>query len=136
MDSYITKRLIDTNILLHLMKKNPILDKTNTRLIAYDVPITKTTSSMNITSKLEKKIEKMKDNMLYEMTPSIINGLLFISICLIIYFVLYYKYNKKKNSMLNVNNTMKNEIIRNNIIKNSILKNKMNMYKLYNNKTI
>ena len=97
MDTYIPKRLIDTNILLQLMKKNPILDKADSRLIAYDIPLPKSSTIIKTTSKLEKKIEKLKDNMLYEMTPSIINGLLFITICLLIYFVLYYKYNKKKN---------------------------------------
>ena len=98
MDTYIPKRLIDTNILLQLMKKNPILDKADSRLIAYDIPLPKSSTIIKTTSKLEKKIEKLKDNMLYEMTPSIINGLLFITICLLIYFVLYYKYNKKKNA--------------------------------------
>lgn len=101
MDTYIPKRLIDTNILLELIKKNPILDKSNTRLIAYELPISNTTNVFNkATSKLEKKLEKLKENMIYEMTPTLINGILFISICLLIYFVLYYKYYKKKNALM------------------------------------
>lgn len=103
MDTYIPKRLIDTNLILQLMKKNNI--QPNKRLISFETPISNSTPiPININFKLEKKIEKMKDNILYEMTPSIINGLLFISVSLLIYFVLYYKYNKKKNEMIKESN--------------------------------
>lgn len=100
MDPYIPKRLIDTNILIQLMKKNPILEKANTRLIAFDAPLPKPSNIISSATKIEKKIEKLKDNIMYEMTPSIINGLVFVVICLLIYFILYYKYNKKKNQLM------------------------------------
>jgi hypothetical protein len=100
--AYIPNRLIDTNILSHLMIKNPILEKTNTRLIAFDFPLPKPTEVITTTS-VEKTIEKVKDNAFSEMTPGLLNGFLFVSICLIIYYVLYYKYNKKKNQQKNMN---------------------------------
>ncbi len=92
--SYLPKRLIDVNILHQLINKNPLLQKNNTRLIAYDMPLPNPKDLLP--SKIEQKIEKVKDTVFTEMTPSLLNGFLFIFICLIIYYVLYYKYNKKK----------------------------------------
>ncbi len=101
---YTPSRLIDTNILSQLMMKNPIINKTHSRLIAFDMPLPNPDEALKITSKIEKKIEMVKDNAMYEMTPTLLNGFLFISICLIIYYVLYYKYNKKKNQQKNMMN--------------------------------
>lgn len=96
MDTYVPKRLIDTNILSQLIHKNSVSKKANSRLLSYTTQVPIPLISKN-TLQLEKRIDKLKDNALYKMTPSIINGILFVSICLLIYFVLYYKFNKKKN---------------------------------------
>ncbi len=99
MNNYIPKRLIDTNILSQLITKNPILNKIDTRLIAYDMDMPKQNIVIPNVSKLEKKIDKLKNTMMSEMTPTLINGILFIITCLLIYYVLSYRYNKKKSLM-------------------------------------
>lgn len=97
MGSYIPTRLIDPTILNQLFIKNPVLDKVNSRLIAYDLPIKADISNTLKINKIDKKINSVKDDIIYEMNPSLLNGIIFISICLLIYFILYYKYTKKKN---------------------------------------
>lgn len=94
--SYLPKRLIDINLLQNMVSKNPLLQEPNTRLLTYDVPtIVKTPIGL---SKIDKQIEKIKDSGFDEIGPSLLNGLVFIVICIIIYSVLYYKYYKKKES--------------------------------------
>ena len=94
--SYLPKRLIDINLLQNMVSQNPFTKEPTARLLAYDVPtIVKPTINL---SKVDKQIEKIKNSGFDEIGPSLINGLLFVIICLIIYSVLYYKYYKKKES--------------------------------------
>ena len=94
--TYLPKRLIDINLLQNMVQQNPFTKEPTARLLAYDVPkIVK--PSIGI-SKVDKQIEKIKNSGFDEIGPSLLNGLLFIIVCLIIYSVLYYKYYKKKES--------------------------------------
>ena len=94
--SYLPKRLIDINLLQNMVSQNPFTKEPTSRLLAYDVPtIVKPPSEL---LKVDKQIEKIKNSGFVEIGPSLLNGLLFIIICLIIYSVLYYKYYKKKES--------------------------------------
>jgi hypothetical protein len=93
--SYLPKRLIDINLLQNMVQQNPFTKEPTARLLAYDVP--KIVKPIGI-SKVDKQIEKIKNSGFDEIGPSLLNGLLFIAICLIIYSVLYYKYYKKKES--------------------------------------
>lgn len=94
--SYLPKRLIDINLLQNMVSKNPLIKEPTTRLLSYDVP-TIVKPSIEI-SKVDKQIEKIKNSGFDQIGPSLLNGLLFVVICLIIYSVLYYKYYKKKES--------------------------------------
>lgn len=94
--SYIPKRLIDINLLQNMVLNNPLVKDTPTRLIAYDIP-TITNVPIKI-CKIDKQIEKIKSGGYKKIGPNLLNGLLFISVCLIIYSVLHYKYYKKKES--------------------------------------
>jgi hypothetical protein len=93
--SYLPKRLIDINLLQNMVQQNPFTKEPTARLLAYDVP--KIVKPIGI-SKVDKQIQKIKNSGFDEIGPSLLNGLLFIVICLIIYSVLYYKYYKKKES--------------------------------------
>jgi hypothetical protein len=94
--SYLPKRLIDINLLQNMVSQNPFTKEPAARLLAYDVPkIVKPPSEL---LKVDKQIQKIKNSGFEEIGPSLLNGLLFIIICLIIYSVLYYKYYKKKES--------------------------------------
>ena len=94
--SYLPKRLIDINLLQNMVSKNPLIQEPNTRLLSYDIP---TIANPPIgVSKIDKQIEKIKNSGIEDIGPSLLNGLLFIVICIIIYSVLYYKYYKKKES--------------------------------------
>ena len=94
--SYLPKRLIDINLLQNMVSQNPFTKEPTSRLLAYDVP-TIVKPSIELL-KVDKQIEKIKNSGFVEIGPSLLNGLLFIIICLIIYSVLYYKYYKKKES--------------------------------------
>ncbi len=95
--SYLPKRLIDINLLQNMVSKNPLIQEPTIRLLSYnDIP-TITKPSIEI-SKIDKQIEKIKNSGIESIGPSLLNGLLFIVICIIIYSVLYYKYYKKKES--------------------------------------
>jgi hypothetical protein len=93
--SYLPKRLIDINLLKNMVQQNPFTKEPTARLLAYDVP--KIVKPIGI-SKVDKQIQKIKNSGFDEIGPSLLNGLLFIAVCLIIYSVLYYKYYKKKES--------------------------------------
>ncbi len=87
--SYVPKRLIDMNIL-----QNMALNNQPSRLLNYELP--------NIpikVNRVDKEIEKIKTVGVKKIGPSILNGVVFIGTCLLIYWVLHYKYYKKKESM-------------------------------------
>jgi hypothetical protein len=87
-------RLIDHDILTKLFSKNSVINDTtlSNRLISYELP------NYSKVSKIGKKIEKIKDDAFKQMGPMLLNGFLFVSIILVIYYILQYRYNKKKNS--------------------------------------
>lgn len=92
--AYVPKRLIDMNLLQNMALNNPLLNNTQTRLLNYELP--------NIpikVNKVEKEIERIKSGGVKKIGPSLLNGILFVGICLLIYWVLHYKYYKKKESM-------------------------------------
>lgn len=92
--SYVPKRLIDMNILQNMALNNPILNNTHGRLLNYELPnIPIKANSVN------KEIEKIKMGGAKKIGPSILNGVVFVATCLLIYWVLHYKYYKKKESM-------------------------------------
>jgi hypothetical protein len=91
--SYVPKRLIDMNILQNMVLKNPMLNS-NSRLLTYDV------ANMPMKVNLvDKEIERIKIGGVKKIGPSLLNGILFVVTCLLIYWILHYKYYKKKESM-------------------------------------
>jgi hypothetical protein len=91
--SYVPKRLIDMNILQNMVLKNPMLNS-NSRLLTYDV------ANMPMKVNLvDKEIERIKIGGVKKIGPSLLNGILFVLTCLLIYWILHYKYYKKKESM-------------------------------------
>jgi len=82
--SYVPKRLIDIELLKHIITQKPVL--------AIEAPI------VPVLSKLEKKISQIKTGGFEKIGSSLLNGLLFLGICVVIYSVLHYKYYKKKES--------------------------------------
>jgi hypothetical protein len=98
--SYIPKRLIDMNLLINMSQNNPLVKDMPTRLIAYDIPII-TNTSLKV-FKIEKQIENIKSGGFKKIGPNLLNGILFIIVCLIIYSVLHYKYYKKKESQIKI----------------------------------
>ena len=94
--TYIPKRLIDINLLQNMVRNNPLVNDTPTRLIAYDIP-TITNAPIKL-SQIDKKIEQIKNGGYKKIGPNLLNGFLFISVCIIIYSVLHYKYYKKRES--------------------------------------
>ena len=96
--SYLPKRLIDVNLLQNMVLQNPLTKEPTARLLAYDVPkISTNTNSIQLT-KIDKQIQKIKSSGFDQIGPSLINGILLITTCVLIYSVLYYKYYKKKES--------------------------------------
>lgn len=91
--SYVPKRLIDMNILQNMVLKNPMLNS-NSRLLTYDVP--NMPMKVNL---VDKEIERIKIGGVKKIGPSLLNGILFVVTCLLIYWILHYKYYKKKESM-------------------------------------
>ncbi len=92
--TYVPKRLIDINILQNMAQNNPVLQNTQTRLLNYELP-----KSIPIkVNKVEKEIERIKTGGVKKIGPSLLNGILFVVTCLLIYWVLHYKYYKKKES--------------------------------------
>lgn len=92
--SYVPKRLIDMNILQNMALNNQVLNNTQSRLLNYELP--------NIpikVNRVDKEIDKIKTGGFKKIGPSILNGVVFVGICLLIYWVLHYKYYKKKESM-------------------------------------
>jgi hypothetical protein len=91
--SYVPKRLIDMNILQNMVLKNPMLNS-NSRLLTYDV------ANMPMKVNLvDKEIERIKIGGVKKIGPSLLNGILFVVTSLLIYWILHYKYYKKKESM-------------------------------------
>ena len=91
--SYVPKRLIDMNILQNMALNNHTLN-TPSRLLNYELP--------NIpikVNRVDKEIERIKTGGVKKIGPSILNGVVFVGTCLLIYWVLHYKYYKKKESM-------------------------------------
>jgi hypothetical protein len=86
--SYVPRRLVDINIL-----QNMALNREPARLMNYEIP-----KSIK-TNKIEKEIEKIKSGGYKKIGPGLLNGIIFVSICLLIYWILHYKYYKKKESM-------------------------------------
>jgi hypothetical protein len=84
--SYVPKRLIDINILQNMTRNNQ-----TSRLLNYEIP-------MNV-NRVENEIERIKTGGVKKIGPSILNGVVFVGTCLLIYWVLHYKYYKKKESM-------------------------------------
>jgi hypothetical protein len=101
---YIPTRLIDPRIISQLFDDNPLVAKGPSRLLLYDFPkksiepIKKINfnSRTDFRNNLDKKISKIKSSAFNKLLPELINGILFITVCLLIYYILYYKYNKKK----------------------------------------
>ncbi len=87
--SYVPRRLVDMNIL-----QNMALNKEPARLMNYEMPVISIK-----TNKIEKEIEKIKSGGYKKIGPGLLNGIIFVSICLLIYWILHYKYYKKKESM-------------------------------------
>jgi hypothetical protein len=50
-------------------------------------------------NRVENEIERIKTGGVKKIGPSILNGVVFVGTCLLIYWVLHYKYYKKKESM-------------------------------------
>jgi hypothetical protein len=92
--SYVPKRLIDMNILQNMALNNQMLN-TSTRLLNYEQP----NIHMNV-NRVDKAIDRIKTGGVKKIGPSLLNGILFVSICLLIYWVLHYKYYKKKESRI------------------------------------
>ena len=91
--SYVPKRLIDMNVLQNMARNNSTLN-TPSRLLNYELP--------NIPIKgnrVDNEIERIKTVGVKKIGPSILNGVVFVGTCLLIYWVLHYKYYKKKESM-------------------------------------
>jgi hypothetical protein len=87
--SYVPRRLIDMNVL-----QNMALNNQPSRLLNYElqnIPIK--------VNRVENEIERIKTGGVKKIGPSILNGLVFVGTCLLIYWVLHYKYYKKKESM-------------------------------------
>ncbi len=99
--SYIPKRLIDVNLLQNMIVNNPLIEETPIRLISYDIPIA-TNAPLKL-SKVEKQIEKIKSGGFKKIGPALLNGVVFVVVCLLIYWVLHYKYYKKKESLAKIN---------------------------------
>ncbi len=93
--SYVPKRLVDINILQNMALNNHMINNGQTRLINYEVPVGIPIKP----NKIEKEIEKIKSGGFKKIGPSLLNGIIFISICLLIYWILHYKYYKKKESL-------------------------------------
>ena len=87
--SYVPKRLIDINILQNMTRNNQ-----TSRLLNYEF----SNIPMNVNS-VENEIERIKTVGVKKIGPSILNGVVFVGTCLLIYWVLHYKYYKKKESM-------------------------------------
>jgi hypothetical protein len=99
--SYIPKRLIDVNLLQNMVLSNPLIKEIPTRLISYDIPIV--TNAPIKLSKVEKQIEQIKSGGFKKIGPGLLNGIVFVLVCLLIYWVLHYKYYKKKESLDKIN---------------------------------
>jgi len=87
--SYVPKRLIDMNVLQNMTRNNQ-----TSRLLDYElqnIPIK--------VNRVENEIERIKTGGVKKIGPSILNGVVFVGTCLLIYWVLHYKYYKKKESM-------------------------------------
>lgn len=97
--NYTPNRLIDPKILTELLQNNPLISKGPTRLLLYNTKLTQDVipnKDIDISSNiLNNKISRIKKGVYKKILPDLINGILFISICLLIYYILYYKYNKK-----------------------------------------
>ena len=81
---YLPKRLIDINLLQNMVLQNPFIKEPSKRLLAYDNIPSITKEPIKII-KLDKQIEKIKTSGLDDIFPSLLNGLLFITMCLIMY---------------------------------------------------
>ena len=95
--SYVPKRLIDINLLQNMVSLNPLINKPSSRLLTYDIPIINTPIKTQKIVSLGEKIDKIKTGGFEKIGYSLLNGLMFITVCIIIYSVLHYKYYKKKN---------------------------------------
>lgn len=84
--SYVPKRLIDMNVLHNMARNNQ-----PSRLLNYEIPMK--------VNRVENEIERIKTVGVKKIGPSILNGVVFVGTCLLIYWVLHYKYYKKKESM-------------------------------------
>jgi hypothetical protein len=93
--SYVPKRLIDINLLQNMVSLNPLVGNPSTRLLTYVPIINNPIKSEKIIS-LGEKIDKIKTGGFEKIGYSLLNGLMFITVCIIIYSVLHYKYYKKK----------------------------------------
>lgn len=87
--SYVPKRLIDINILQNMTRNNQ-----TSRLLNYEF----SNIPMKV-NRVENEIERIKTGGVKKIGPSILNGVVFVGTCLLIYWVLHYKYYKKKESM-------------------------------------
>jgi hypothetical protein len=77
------------NILQNMARNNQ-----QSRLLNYDLP----NIPINV-NRVENEIERIKTGGVKKIGPSILNGVVFVGTCLLIYWVLHYKYYKKKESM-------------------------------------
>ena len=83
--SYVPKRLIDVDILKHMVSHKPLL-------ALEAAPI------LDKISIIEKKMDQIKIGGVEKIGSSLLNGIMFVGICIVIYSVLHYKYYKKKES--------------------------------------
>jgi hypothetical protein len=84
--SYVPKRLIDMNVL-----QNMAVNNQPSRFLDYEIPMK--------VNRVDKEIERIKTGGVKKIGPTILNGVVFVGTCLLIYWVLHYKYYKKKESM-------------------------------------
>lgn len=87
-------RLIDSNIIQQMLQRNPLLDTFQSRLVTYDFPTTETVASKLI--QVNNEMSQFKTAQINNLMPNLWNGILFVGIVLFLYFVLNYRYQRKK----------------------------------------
>jgi len=75
----------------------------NSRLVDLEAirKISKITTPEQQSFLLQREIEQIKQSGMYKIGPSLLNGGIFLLLCLLIYSVLHYKYYRRKGSLEN-----------------------------------
>jgi hypothetical protein len=71
--------------------QNMAVNNQPSRFLDYEIPMK--------VNRVDKEIERIKTGGVKKIGPTILNGVVFVGTCLLIYWVLHYKYYKKKESM-------------------------------------